>query len=191
MCCRFVLAVAHTACGRRGKSNGGGLPETHKTVPLQKAEEMPVKRETKTEVASAEELASLRWHQQGDEAMETVEMLELRRQNRTAVQVVDALEVWWRAVEQGKFGDDLPKQPKGKDATKKGIGRKGYVAAITKVGMALMEECERSSDPQDDISEARSEAEESWLEDSKGSKTLSKKKWLDALFELGVLEREV
>ena len=50
---------------------------------------------------------------------------------------------------------------------------------------ALMEECERASDPQDDIAEARSEAEESWLEDAKGSKTLSKKKWLDALFELG------
>ena len=149
-----------------------------------------MKRVTITQVSAAEDLANLRWHEQGDEAMETVEMLELRRQNRAAPQVVDVLDVWWRAVAQGQFGDDPPKKAKGKDAAKKGIGRKGYVAAVTKVGMALMEECERASDPQDDIAEARSEAEESWLEDAKGSKTLSKKKWLDALFELGALEYE-
>lgn len=150
---------------------------------------MPVTRESRTEVVSEEERANLRWWQQGDEEMQTVEMLERRRALRTDGPVKEALEEWWRAVEDGQVGTASRAQSKkgkgGSAGGAKTVGRKVYVEAITKVGMALMEECERDPDPQKDVAEARAEAEESWLEDAKKAKTLSKTKWLDALFELG------
>ena len=49
----------------------------------------------------------------------------------------------------------------------------------TKIGLALSEEDEGS-----DVAEAQENAEHAWAEDSKGRDTLSRKRWLDTIFEL-------
>ena len=54
-----------------------------------------------------------------------------------------------------------------------------YVAIVTKMGLALLED-----DEPHDIEEARQNAREAWQDDSRGRQTLSRKRWLDSVFEL-------
>ena len=158
------------------------------------------KKQPVTEVESAEEIAKLRWWEQGDKSLETAHMLETRFANRRAPAVVRELNSWWDAALRGSFAKGVTRtdgvsNPPSRAASPTpasdgdpppialsidpSLDKKRYTAIFTKIGLALSEE-----DEGHDIEEARQNADEAWVDDARGGKELSRKRWLDTLFEL-------
>ena len=144
-----------------------------------------------TEVTNAEEVANLRWYEQGDMQLQTPEMLEKRAALRQDKVVLRELNVWWDAALKGSFAAaaagrrqmsreldfDLEEVDGGEQSP--AINKSRYVAIMTKMALALLED-----DEPKDIQEARKQARESWSEDAGERATLSRKRWLDSIFEL-------
>jgi hypothetical protein len=61
-----------------------------------------------TEVTDKEELAKLKWWQQGSEELASAEALEKRYANRRNPTVLRELASWWEAAVHGEFPHDLP-----------------------------------------------------------------------------------
>ena len=143
-----------------------------------------------TEVTNAEDVANLRWYEQGDMQLQTPEMLEKRAALRQDKVVLRELNVWWDAALKGSFAAaaagrrqmsreldfDLEEADGGEQTA---INKSRYVAIMTKMALALLED-----DEPKDIQEARKQARESWSEDAGERATLSRKRWLDSIFEL-------
>jgi len=139
-----------------------------------------------TEVTSASEIANLRWYEQGDSELQTTEMLELRASLRRDRVVLQELNAWWEAALSGSFAEakaadaDTSYEDKvDASGSTTGIDKHRYCAIMTKMGLALLEDDE----PQD-VEEAKQQAREAWEEDSRGRETLTRKRWLDSIFEL-------
>ena len=144
-----------------------------------------------TEVTNAEDVANLRWYEQGDMQLQTPEMLEKRAALRQDKVVLRELNVWWDAALKGSFAAaaagrrqmsreldfDLEEVDGGEQSP--AINKSRYVAIMTKMALALLED-----DEPKDIQEARKQARESWSEDAGERATLSRKRWLDSIFEL-------
>jgi hypothetical protein len=60
------------------------------------------------EVTDKEELAKLKWWQQGSEELASAEALEKRYANRRNPTVLRELASWWEAAVHGEFTHDLP-----------------------------------------------------------------------------------
>ena len=141
-----------------------------------------------TQVHDAAEIAKLRWHEQGDDEMQTEQMLSVRASLRRDKLVLAELNVWWEAALTGSFAaaklaaldssyeDQLDER--GSTPTT-AISKRRYVAIMTKISLALLED-----DEPRDLEDARQQACEAWDEDSRGHHTLSRMRWLDSIFEL-------
>lgn len=146
-----------------------------------------------TEVENAEDIAKLKWWQQGDKTLEEAEALEKRFANRRHPAVLRELGLWWDAAVRGTFKDSDPMKPRQPASSTADhfvapsddfLDHLHYTAIFTKIGLALSE-----ADEGADVEEARENAELAWAEDSKGRDTLSRKRWLDTVFELAVSEQ--
>lgn len=153
---------------------------------------MVVERRVVTEVTDEAQIAELRWHEQGDAALEEAAALEQRHANRESAVVKEALELWWEAATRGSFewcatDDDKVAHREDDDAAedeqRNQLDESHYKKIFTKIGVALLEEDE-AEDGESALLEARELAAGSWLEDAKGKSTLRKRAWLDSMFEL-------
>ena len=157
-----------------------------------------------TTVTEQSEIDKLRWWQQGDVTLETAEMLDKRHANRHARVVLVELENWWSAALHATFPVDRVASAEGRAAAGAGaasaheteaelaasttpavvtIDERRYVDIFVKIGLALLEDDERT-ELASDVVEARENAEAAWRDDSRGAGEIAKAKWLDSLFEL-------
>ena len=106
-----------------------------------------------TEVTSADDIADLRWWQQGDKHLETAAVLEERHANRNDPDVRRALSKWWDAALAGDFSATL-RHADGEVSIDmhnleggqlQRLDKRRYVDILTKIGLALLEEDEESS----------------------------------------------
>ena len=123
-----------------------------------------------SKIQSASRTGELPYWQQGDEALETPDMVEQRRALRQHPEVIETIEVWWSTAQRS-----LEQEGRTVD----GLSHDRYVLMSTKMYKAMMREY--------DEEEARASAEADWEEDSAGEALLSKRRFFDAIFELADL----
>jgi hypothetical protein len=117
---------------------------------------------------SKEELALVPFWQQGDVSLETSEALEARCRLRKAPAVVEELQRWWSTAQRSVQS--------GVDAAASTVAREDYIRISRLLSKAML--------PDFDADEAQRAAEEDWEDDSAGSPSLSRERFMDCIFEL-------
>lgn len=121
-----------------------GLEKAAKVVTIDKDGDGDADVVVITEVSDAKALEELKWWQQGDAAMETVDAIEARQGNRRQREVLDQLEQWWTAALHGSFtahldagdgdgGKDVSFDNDDGQGQLKALSRERYVTIFTKV----------------------------------------------------------
>ena len=99
-----------------------------------------------TEVTNADDIADLRWWQQGDKHLETAAVLEERHANRNDPDVRRALSKWWDAALAGDFSATL-RHADGEVSIDmhnleggqlQRLDKRRYVDILTKIGLASL-----------------------------------------------------
>ena len=117
---------------------------------------------------SKEELALVPFWQQGDVSLETSEALVARIRLRKAPAVVEELQRWWSTAQRSVQS--------GVDAAASTVAREDYIRISRLLSKAML--------PDFVAEEAQRAAEEDWEDDSAGSPTLSRERFMDCIFEL-------
>ena len=147
------------------------MQQLHRSAKVKQLTQLrPTAAEARQVITHADEkdLESLRWYQQGDEGLYTVNNLQARMNNRHAPEVLDVLQLWWESVMHG--------------STSTSISKPQYIEVYTKIGLALTEMGDAM-----DAAESRKDADGAWDEDNKsGADSISRTVWLDSLFEVCV-----
>ncbi|KOO28984.1 sporangia induced hypothetical protein [Chrysochromulina tobinii] len=117
---------------------------------------------------SKEELALVPFWQQGDVSLETSEALVARCRLRKAPAVVEELQRWWSTAQRSVQS--------GVDAAASTVAREDYIRISRLLSKAML--------PDFDADEAQRAAEEDWEDDSAGSPSLSRERFMDCIFEL-------
>jgi hypothetical protein len=117
---------------------------------------------------SKEELALVPFWQQGDISLETSEALVARCRLRKAPAVVEELQRWWSTAQRSVQS--------GVDAAASTVAREDYIRISRLLSKAML--------PDFVADEAQRAAEEDWEDDSAGSPSLSRERFMDCIFEL-------
>ena len=114
--------------------------------------------------------AATPYWQQGDEELETPEMIERRKALRQHPKVLETIEVWWGTAQRSLEQESHRKE---------GLSRERYILMSKKMYKAMMQDYVEE--------EALQSAADDWEEDAGSAPILSKDRFFDAIFELADL----
>ncbi len=121
-----------------------------------------------TDVQTEEELEKLELWQQGDASLATEEKLRERQALRHDRRVLEALQAFWEAAQRSLHS--------GGDPNANELHQEGHAIMLRRIYRVMI----KSYDPVD----AEKTIAEDWKNDSRGAPTLSRKRFMDAFFEL-------
>ena len=121
-----------------------------------------------TAVESEKELAKLEMWQQGDVSLATEEKVRERQALRHDRRVLEALQAFWEAAQRSLHS--------GGDPNANDLHQEGHAIMLRRIYRVMI----KGYDPVD----AEKTIAEDWKNDSRGADTLSRKRFMDAFFEL-------
>ena len=128
-----------------------------------------------TEVTSSEEKALVRYRDQGDETMHTLENVQARYDNRFKSELLDVIALWWICALKSM----PPMLWDGNARRTWTLPERNYKLMMMKLAKTLLE-----PDEEWDEDEAARLAHESWEADCKGSREFTRTHFYDSIFEL-------
>ena len=124
------------------------------------------------QAASAAELEAIPLWMQGNESLNTSEVLRQRMALRYDKRVLEVLQMFWETA----LRSTVPIEEGGGDTRAEGITYEGYGMMLARVYRVMIKDCD-----DDDLEQS---IEVDWQHDAKGAELLNRKAFCDSMFEL-------
>lgn len=148
----------------------GAMQELHtETRMMHSVQEAGRRGGATTVVGSLAELSRMPMWMQGDDSLNTEDVIELRAKLRIHPDVVEQLQLWWNTAQNSM------RQAHGADYEASAVTRNEYVKVSRLLSKVMLEEF--------DEDQAQQCAEEDFATDAKGQETLSREQFMNAIYE--------